>query len=199
MGNPLCSGLVLAALLLVPASRLSAQSANLPILFVAQVPQADDFGNAFATFGSHGAAMDEVARGGDLMIRYPDGTLRNLTREAGFGSADAFQGAAAIAVRDPDVHWSGSKAIFSMVIGAPAQQFQSQPWYWQMYEVTGLAQGQTAQITRVPNQPADYNNVNPVYGSDDRIIFASDRPRSGERHHWPQRDEYEEAPTVSGH
>lgn len=198
MGNPLCSGLVLAALLLVPASRLSAQSANLPILFVAQVPQADDFGNAFATFGSHGAAMDEVARGGDLMIRYPDGTLRNLTREAGFGSADAFQGAAAIAVRDPDVHWSGSKAIFSMVIGAPAQQFQSQPWYWQMYEVTGLAQGQTAQITRVPNQPADYNNVNPSYASGGSIVFTSDRPRNGARHLYPQHDEYESAPTVTG-
>jgi hypothetical protein len=29
------------------------QSANLPILFVVQVPTSDDFGNAFATFGSH--------------------------------------------------------------------------------------------------------------------------------------------------
>src|SRR5687767_12293421 len=101
---------VVAGVLLALASSapLRAQTANLPILFVAQVPQADDFGNAFATFGSHGAQMDEVARGGDLMIRYPDGTLRNLTREAGFGSADAFQGPEAIAVRDPDVHWSGT-------------------------------------------------------------------------------------------
>jgi hypothetical protein len=175
-----------------------AQNTDLPILFVTQVPTSDDFGNAFATFGSHGAQMDEVARGGDLMIRYPDGSLRNLTREAGFGSADAFQGAEAIAVRDPDVHWSGSKAIFSMVVGAPSQIFQVNAYYWQMYEVSGLGQGQQVQITKVPNQPPDYNNVNPTYGSGSSILFTSDRPRSGERHLYPQHDEYESAPTVTG-
>ncbi len=31
-------------------------------------------------------------------------------------------------------------------------------------------------ITKVPNQPADFNNVSPIYGTDDRIIFTSDRP-----------------------
>jgi hypothetical protein len=198
IGNPVWPGLAVAAFLLAPSAPAAAQSANLPILFVLQVPQADDFGNAFATFGSHGAAMDEVARGGDLVIRYPDGTLRNLTREAGFGSPDPFQGATAIAVRDPDVHWSGTKAIFSMVVGAPVQQFQAQPWYWQMYEVSGLGQGQPVQITRVPNQPADYNNVNPSYASGGAIVFTSDRPRNGARHLYPQHDEYESAPTVTG-
>jgi hypothetical protein len=169
-----------------------------PILFVAQVPTADDFGNAFATFGSHGAAIEEVRRGGDLMIRYADGSVRNLTREAGYGTEAQFQGANAIAVRDPDVHWNGTRAIFSMVIGAPPEQFEREPWYWQMYEVTGLGQGQTVQITKVPNQPADYNNVNPTYASNGDIIFATDRPRSGERHLYPQHDEYESAPTVTG-
>jgi hypothetical protein len=196
--NSVWPGLAVAAFLLAPGAPASAQSANLPILFVAQVPLADDFGNAFATFGSHGAAMDEVPRGGDLMIRYPNGTLRNLTREAGFGIAAEFQGAGAIAVRDPDVHWSGTKAIFSMVVGAPAQQYQAQPWYWQMYEVSGLGEGQPVQITPVANQPGDYNNVNPSYASGGAIVFTSDRPRGGERHLYPQHDEYESAPTVTG-
>ncbi len=185
-------------IMLGAAPGVRAQAADRPIIFVAQVPTASDFGNAFATFGSHGTSMDEVQRGGDLMIRYPDGTLRNLTREAGFGSNDAFQGAEAIAVRDPDVHWSGTRAIFSMVIGAPPVRYQRNPWYWQMYEVSGLGQGQTVQIVKVPNQPLDYNNVNPTYASGSSLIFTSDRPRSGERHLYPQHDEYESAPTVTG-
>ena len=53
-------------------------------------------------------------------------------------------------------------------------------------------------ISKVPNQPANCNNVAPVYASDERIIFASDRMRDGLRHHYPQLDEYEEAPTVTG-
>ena len=50
----------------------------------------------------------------------------------------------------------------------------------------------------MPNQPANFNNVSPIYGIDDRILFTSDRPRSGEQHLYPQLDEYEEAPTVTG-
>jgi hypothetical protein len=37
-----------------------------------------------------------------------------------------------------------------------------------------------------------------MYGSDDRIIFTSDRPRNGKRHLYPQLDEYETAPTNTG-
>jgi hypothetical protein len=191
-------GGALALLLALASEGGIAQVADVPILFVAQVPTSEDFGNAFATFGSHVSGLDAVYRGGDLMIRYPDGSLRNLTREAGFGSALEFQGANAIAVRDPDVHFSGTRAIFSMVVGAAPVRYQRDPWYWQMYEVTGLGQGNTVAITKVPNQPEDYNNVNPTYASGGTIIFASDRPRSGERHLYPQQDEYESAPTVSG-
>ncbi|MCB0020178.1 MAG: hypothetical protein KDE09_20445, partial [Anaerolineales bacterium] len=128
---------------------------------------------------------------------YPDGTLRNLTATAGYGTA-GFQGSNAIAVRDPAVHWDGDKAIFSMVIGAPTQQYQVNSYHWQLYEVTGLGPADTPVITKVPNQPATFNNISPLYTSDDRIIFTSDRPRNGAEHHYPQRDEYESAPTVSG-
>jgi hypothetical protein len=53
-------------------------------------------------------------------------------------------------------------------------------------------------VTKVPNQPANYNNISPIYGTDGRILFTSDRPRGGEAHLYPQLDEYEEAPTVTG-
>lgn len=168
-----------------------------PILFVTQPPLPYDFTSVNAVFGNHHADLQQANRGGDLWIRYTDGTLKNLTAAAGYGS-DGFQGANAIAVRDPAVYWDGSKALFSMVVGAPTQQYQVQTYYWQIYEITGLGQSDTPVITKLANQPANYNNISPIYGTDDRIIFTSDRPFNGAAHLYPQRDEYEEAPTVSG-
>ena len=167
-----------------------------PILFVTQVPIAADFTTVASTFGNHNGQIDSAPRGGDLWIRYPDGTLKNLTRAAGFGM-EGQQSANAIAVREPSVHWSGTKALFSMVIGAP-QQYQWNDYYWQIYEVTGLGAADTPSFRKIPNQPASYNNVSPFYGTDERILFTSDRPRNGARHLYPQLDEYEEAPTVTG-
>ncbi len=157
----------------------------------------NDFASRASTFANHLPGIGNVVRGGDLMIRYPDGSLRNLTQETGFGTA-GLQGDTAIAVREPSVHWTGNKAVFSMLIGAPARQYQQSTSYWQMYEVMGLAKGAVLSITKVPNQPATYNNVAPLYGSDDRILFTSDRPRGGEAHLHPQLDEYESTPTVTG-
>jgi len=168
-----------------------------PILFVTQVPVPADFTTVAAVFGNHQGALWSVARGGDLWIRYGDGTMKNLTEAAGYGTTGP-QNATAIAVREPSVYWGGTKAVFSMVVGAPTQRYQVQQYYWQLYEITGLGPGDTPVITKVPNQPADYNNVSPIYGTDDRIIFTSDRPRNGQRHLYPQRDEYEEAPTATG-
>jgi hypothetical protein len=168
-----------------------------PILFVTQVPVPADFTTVASTFGNHLASVAEAPRGGDLWIRYPDGTMKNLTRTAGFGNG-GMQGAASIAVREPSVHWSGTKALFSMAVGAPSQQYVWETYYWQIYEITGLGENETPVIRKVPNQPANYDNVSPFYGTDDRILFTSDRPRSGERHLYPQLDEYEEAPTVTG-
>ncbi|MGA8809304.1 MAG: hypothetical protein WB973_15645, partial [Thermoanaerobaculia bacterium] len=168
-----------------------------PILFVTQVPVPADFTTVASAFGNQGASVAEAPRGGDLWIRYPDGTTKNLTRTAGFGNG-GMQGPASIAVREPSVHWSGTKALFSMVIGAPSQQFVFETYHWQIYEITGLGQNETPVIRKIANQPANYNNVSPFYGTDDRILFTSDRPRSGEAHLYPQLDEYEEAPTVTG-
>lgn len=168
-----------------------------PILFVTQVPVPADFTTIGSVFGNHGAAMSQVARGGDLWIRYPDGSLKNLTAAAGFGDA-SFQGAKSIAVRDPAVSWDGKRALFSMVIGAPTQRYQVETYIWQIYEISGLGANETPVIKRIANQPATYNNISPIYGSDDRIIFTSDRPRDGQAHLYPQLDEYEEAPTNTG-
>lgn len=174
-----------------------AQTLANPIVFVSQYPVAADFTTIGSVFGNHLASMQSAGRGGDLWIRYPDGTSRNLTAAAGFGNS-GMQGANAISVRDPAVSWDAQRIVFSMVIGAPTEQYQWGTWYWQLYEVSGFGQGQTVSIQRVAGQAADYNNIQPTYASDGSIIFVSDRPRNGQRHLYPQLDEYEEAPTPTG-
>jgi hypothetical protein len=185
----------LLALSLLLSSPLSSAAITNPILFVTQVPIPQDFCTINATFCNHLADINISGRGGDLWIRYPDSSLKNLTSSAGFGQTD-LQGTNAIQVRDPAVSWDGQKAIFSMVIGAPGH-YQVKRYKWQLYEVSGLDKSATPVITKVANQPA-YNNISPTYGSDGKIIFVSDRPRDGQSRLYPQLDEYENAATNSG-
>ena len=167
-----------------------------PILFVTQFPVPSAFITIGEPFGNHTGATAKAGRGGDLYILYPNGKLRNLTQLAGYGNA-GHQGETAIGVRDPHVHWDGTKALFSMVIGAP-DIFDHRPFYWQLYEVTGLGMGDTPVITKVPNQPANYNNIQGIYDANDRIIFVSDRPHQGAHHLYPLLDEYEETVSTTG-
>ncbi|MCM3876041.1 MAG: hypothetical protein NEA02_06435 [Thermoanaerobaculia bacterium] len=177
-------------------SRLAVTIPN-PVLFVTQVPVPGDFTTVASVFGNALGGLESAPRGGDLWIQYPDGTRKNLTQLAGFGQAGSQDGGG-IAVREPSIHWSGTKAVFSMVIGAPTAQYVQGTYFWQLYEVTGLGAADAPVVTKVPNQPAGFNNVAPIYGTDERILFASDRPRNGAAHLYPQLDEYEEAPTVTG-
>ncbi len=196
--------LLAVAFLWLSVGALPALAATNPILFITQVPRGADIGNpthVTSSFGSHLGSTAAAGRGGDLYIRYTSGTLKNLTATAGFGSTDptGFQGVTAIAVRDPSVYWDGSKALFSMVVGAPAMAGVGPTYFWQIYEVTGLAQNQTPVITKVAHQPLNANNVGPTYGSDDRVIFTSDLPRDGvSTHLYPQFDEYEAVATNTG-
>lgn len=176
---------------------VAAQQTPHPILFVTQYPVPDDFATIGSVFANHLGSVDSVGRGGDLYIRYGNGNLRNLTEIAGFGNAGA-QRENSIAVRDPAVSWDGTKAIFSMVVGAPLQQYVYVNSYWQLYEVTGLGESETPVITKVANQPSNRNNVSPAYLSDNSIVFVSDRTRNGAGHLYPQLDEYESTPTPTG-
>src|SRR6185312_10401340 len=189
----------LVSLAIACATCAHAETAALPnpILFVTQVPIRGDFAAIGSVFGNQLGNIETVGRGGDLYIRYPDGSLRNLTAEAGYGTT-GFQGASSIAVRDPSVHWSGTKALFSMVVGAPTEQYEQGTWFWQIYEITGFGAGETVSITRVPGQPDNYNNVQPAYASNGTIIFVCDRPRGGQRWLYPQHDEYESTATPTG-
>jgi hypothetical protein len=190
-----------------------------PLIFVTQVPIVRgeaDIGTVTGTFSTHLPSLEAAPRGGSLHILYPDGTLRDLLADAlaeactnARPTCDA-NGAFLLgannllvngyAVREPTVHWDGDKVIFSMITKVTTQQFQYIPatTRWQMYEITGLAKTSTPVLTKVANQPPEYNNVSPAYGSDDRIFFSSDRPITGLAIHYPQIEEYESGPTVSG-
>jgi hydrazine synthase alpha subunit-like protein len=169
------------------------------ILFVTQVPIPADFATIGSTFANQSPTPGACGRGGDLYIRYADGTLKNLTRAAGFGLwGNQFTNG--ISVRQPCVHWSGKKAVFSIAIGAPRYQYDyTTVSYWQLYEITNFTDPNSVpMIAKVPNQPTNFNNIAPIYGTDDRIIFTSDRPRNGQPQLYPQLDEYEEQATVTG-
>ena len=181
-----------------------------PFLFLTQVPVPNEvndniISNVFlgigAGFGNHLGGTAFAPRGGDLWLVKPNGsltnvTLTNITRSLGFGLT-GLQHTNGIAVRDPSVHWSGQRALFSMVVGAPQNAADTNNFFWQLYEVTGLPDGPYV-ITKVSGQPTNYNNVSPCYTPDGRIVFASDRPRDGSPHLYPQLDEYNDFPTVTG-
>lgn len=165
------------------------------IVFVTQVPVVLDAGTVVSTFGNQRAKIQYAPRGGDLYIRYADGTLRNLTAAAGLGN-DGLQGHGSIAVRDPAVHWSGNKVLFSMVVGAPLPG-EPDDYRWQLYEMTGLGKNETPRVTKVPHQP-EFNNVMPSYDSHDRILFVTDRPPQGREALAPLLDEGAGSASTSG-
>lgn len=203
--------LVVALVLLTSGSpkgkREKAQILNNPILFALVPPPmhtSTSFGHQMETFGNHLTSMTAAPRGGDLCLMDVNGTVRFLTAEAGFGiPSGQVQTEKGIAVRQPCVHWDGKRALFSMVIGGPAKRYDVsyQNNRWQIYEITNLDevvnQGKVANIVKLPGQPS-YNNVSPIYGSDDKVIFTSDAPPFGLAHTYPCLDEYESTPINTG-
>ena len=136
-----------------------------PVLFVTQVPTGYDNVNMniSSPFANHLSTTLAAPRGGDLMLLSTSGALRYLTQEAGYGSAGGgalLTGNQAIAVRDPAVFWDASKAVFSMVVGAPATVGGAENYSWQLYEITNLTAvlgGATPVVQKMANQPP-YNN-----------------------------------------
>lgn len=194
-----------------------AATLNKPVLYVTQVPLPDEVlsntdRSITAIKMSIVSAMQNpladpkaAGRGGALWIRYANGTRRNLTNAAGYGgavdangNATGFQGANSIAVAHPSMHWSGTKAVFSMIVGAPTSAADTTVFHWQLYEITNFAQGQTPVITAVSGQPAGYNNLYACYDTQDRLILVSDAPIGMQSHLYPQLDEYLSLPTNTG-
>ncbi len=194
----------------LPRTHAASSMPTNPVVFVTQVPISKEsnanvsntFLSVVSLFSNHTADTARAGRGGDLWLRYTNGALLNLTRAGHFGLSGA-QHTNGIAVRDPHIHWSGGRVLFSMVAGAPASSSDASQFYWQLYELTNLtaviANSNTVPaIVPVLNQPTNCHNVSPCYATDDRIIFTSDRPLNGARYLYPTREEYKGHPTVTG-
>jgi len=189
-----------------------------PILFVTQVPMPEEvntrtisssYMSCVSPFGNHLGGTAFAGRGGSLWVRFPanpnpalNHQLIDLLAVANWSAIPGGKPAAnTIAVRNPCVYWDKSKAVFSMVSGAPSGPNDNTNFVWQLYEITLPTQAQLNAsvqpiVSKVANQPA-YNNVMPCYAPGGQFIFASDRPYNGQGH-LTQREEYLGLPTVSG-
>lgn len=182
-----------------------------PILFVTQVPIPEEvntrditqsFMSIASPFSNHLADTLHAGRGGSLFVRFSNAQVVDLLAAADWSAIAGGKPAAdAMAVRNPAVHWSAAKAIFSMTTGKPSGPADTTQYLFQLYEITLPTQAQLAAnvkpvLTKVANQPP-YNNVFPTYAQNGKIVFASDRPYNGQLH-LTQREEYLSLPTVSG-
>jgi len=135
----------------VDVTQKSPEKKAYPILFVTQVPPPRELNSRLAAFANHLTSPQLVPRGGDLMIRYPNGKIRNLTQLAQLGESGQ-QGRGAIAVREPAVHWDGEKALVSLLIGTPTEKENNNHYFWQIYEVQGLAESETPDLDAYKNK-----------------------------------------------
>ena len=201
-----CSVFAIAA-----ASSLHAGNPTNPILFVTQVPIPEEvntrdvtqsFMSIASPFSNHLADTLHAGRGGSLFVRFANAQVVDLLTVADWSAIPGGKPAMdAMAVRNPAVNWTATKAIFSMTTGKPSGPADTSQYLFQLYEITLPTQAQlTANmkpaLTRVANQPA-YNNVFPTYAQGGKIVFSSDRPYNG-LPHLTQREEYLSLPTVSG-
>ena len=157
-----------------------------------------DFTTIGAVFGNHQGSLWSVARGGDLWIRYGDGTLKNLTQAAGYG-VNGLQGASSIAVREPSVHWSGTKALFSMVVGGadapvPGRSVLLADLRDHRSRARPRRRSSRKCRTSRPTTTTSARSTAPTSGSSSPPIGRA----TATAHLYPQLDEYEEAPSVTG-
>ena len=135
-----------------------------------------DVSNTFVSvvslFGNHLADTGHAGRGGDLWLLTTNGGLVNLTRKAGFGTTGSQDGIG-IGVPGSSGALERAKGRFSMVLGSPTNASDARHFYWQLYEVTNLSlvianTNVTPLVVEVSNQPTNFNNVSPCYGTDGR-------------------------------
>src|SRR3954467_4351480 len=152
----------LPALVLVLGVSFAASAGNPsnPILFVTQVPMPEEvnsrnisesYQSCVSPFSNHLPDTAHAGRGGSLYVRFSNAQVVDLLAVANWSAIPGGQPAAgSVAVRNPSVDWSATKAIFSMVIGKPSGAADTPLFYWQLYEIT------------LPTQTQLIANVKPV-------------------------------------
>ena len=111
--------------------------------------------------------------GGSLLIRQTNGNIITLT-----DSTRVINGIRIIDVQQPNVHWSGNKIVFAGV--------ESRDSSWRIYEInkdgTGLKKltftnrnANLSQFGPIAYKFLKYDDIDPCYLPDGRVVFASTR------------------------
>lgn len=111
--------------------------------------------------------------GGRLLIRQTNGSIETLV-----DSTKSFNGISLIDVQQPCVHWDGNRILFSGVEHPDSN--------WRIYEIningTGFKKITTtnrvanlSQFGPAANKFIRYDDIDPIYTPDNKIVFASTR------------------------
>lgn len=148
---------------------------NLPIVFVSRNPSQN--GNIFYPQAGLLPGMGPYSRfkapGGRLMVRQADGNIITL-----IDSTKIITGIRLIDVQQPCVHWSGLKILFAGI--------ENRDSSWRIYEITsdGKNLKKLTRTNRIINLTQfgaaaskflKYDDIDPIYTRDEKIIFASTR------------------------
>ena len=179
----------------------SGPTAGFPVVFVSrQIPSSGSVyypqGNSMPGVGPY--ARFQVAAPGKLLVREPDGSIRALI-DGSNPTADSFY---LIDVNAPNVSYDGTEIVFA---GLPNGEYStgklSNPNAWRIYAINvdgtnlrqitfsdqddlDLSQFSTSQFQK-------YDDTDPVWLPDGRIVFASTR--------WPAFGQYSGARTTNLH
>lgn len=167
--------ITLISILLVPAG-VQSQPFNYPIVFVSRNHQSN--GNIFFPSAGLLPGMGAFSRfkvvGGKLIARDQNGNLTTI-----IDSTMEFNGVRLIDVQQPCVHWNGNKIVFAGI--------EHRDSSWRIYEI-GKASGSRLKKITFTNRKIDltqfgnaaikfekYDDIDPVYLPDGKIVFASTR------------------------
>ncbi len=165
---------ILFTYILLPSSTIS-QSFNIPIVFVSRNHELNgnlNFPQAGLLPGM-GAFSRFKAVGGKLMVRDETGLLTTL-----IDSTMDFGGIRLVDVQQPCVHWNGSKIIFAGI--------EHRDSSWRIYEINRAGTRvkkitftdrniNLSQFGNAAYRFIKYDDIDPIYLPDGKIIFASTR------------------------
>lgn len=156
-------------------SEFSFSQLSYPIVFVSRNHQVN--GNIFfpqaGLLPGMGAYSRFKAPGGRLLIRETNGNIISLV-----DSTKNFNGISLVDVQQPCVHWNGLKIIFAGI--------EHRDSSWRIYEIKTDGTGfrkltftnrivNLAQFGAAASRFLRYDDIDPIYTPDNKIVFASTR------------------------
>ena len=132
-----------------------------PVIYVGQPPVDFSFGAGILAYPRLRGFGPPIVRttGANLFRLDPDGTVTNLTRRE------------AAVIRNPDVSFDGTRVLYAMALGQEGR--------WQIHEMNVDGTGDR----RVSND-WNFNDLDPAYLPDGRIVFVSDRRKVVDPYLW---------------